>query len=112
MFTNSSSSASPIWLICVVPAVAAQAQRGPYITYSVIVPQCIATSQDDAPDRAVVAPGAAGPHAAALQPEAPPQGVSRARPGTRAGRGLPADRGTRLMHEIIPYYAQRPAGIP
>jgi hypothetical protein len=44
--------------------------------------------------------------------EAPPQGVSRARPGTRAGRGLPADRGTRLMHEIIPYYAQRPAGIP
>jgi hypothetical protein len=26
--------------------------------------------------------------------------------------GLPADRGTRLMHEIIPYYAQRPAGIP
>src|SRR6185437_1129893 len=36
--TNSSSSASPIWLICVVPTVAAQAQRGPYITYSVIVP--------------------------------------------------------------------------
>jgi hypothetical protein len=75
--TNSSSPASPIWLICVVPAVAAhvdthvipgpaftnyvivntaQAQRGPYITYSVIVPQCIATSQNDAPDRAVVAP--------------------------------------------------------
>jgi hypothetical protein len=54
--TSSGSSASPIWLICVVRAVAAQAQRGPYITYSVIVPQCIATSQDDAPDRAVVAP--------------------------------------------------------
>jgi hypothetical protein len=56
-------------------------------------------------------PGAAGPHAAALHRSAAAR-VSRARPGTRAGRGLPADRGTRLMHEIIPYYAQRPAGIP
>ena len=33
-------------------------------------------------------------------------------PGTRAGRGGLADSGTRVMHEIIPDYAQRPAGIP
>ena len=92
--TNSSSPASPIWLICVVPTVAAQAQRGPYITYSVIVPQCIATSQNDAPDRAVVAPpGAAGPHAAALHRSAAARGVPRAS-RTRAGRGLPAESGT------------------
>ena len=67
--TNSSSPASPIWLICVVPAVAAHVDthefrdrqhrsstaRPIYHLFG-YRPQCIATSQNDAPDRAVVAP--------------------------------------------------------
>src|SRR6476659_8105946 len=110
--TNSSSPASPIWLICLVPAVAAQAQRGPYITYSVIVPLVHCHEPGPRARSSRRRPPALLGRTPRRCTEAPPQGVSRVRPGTRAGRGLPADRGTRLMHEIIPYYAQRPAGIP
>ena len=36
----------------------------------------------------------------------------RGPPGTRVGWVSPADSGTYIVHEIIPDYAQRPAGIP
>src|SRR5690348_8341697 len=97
--TNSSSPASPIWLICVVPAVAAhvdshvipgpaftnyvivntaQAQRAPYITYSVIVPSALPRARTTRQVEPSSPPGAAGPHAAALHRSAAARGVPRA----------------------------------
>ena len=86
--------------------------------------QRIVTSENSAPDRAIVLPGAAGPARRGAAPDrrrkwcsarawdVRPDANSTGLPGPAPAGVRLADSGTRIMHEIIPDYAQGPAGIP